>query len=232
MSLEPFPLAVTARSGAPGSSSGRVASDGSRRRRATGPSVGRTGAGVAAPGAPGSGPVSLDESAWCRWWRDLIVERYRFERFDAFVPLPGECCPWERRVALGRVVEQSMAAVLRPTMTTQLVVEALDAAGFGRVHDLAPDARRVALVRSGWWGDPWPGDDDLRLAVLGTVADALLQEVPPSSTDVDRGGDGSDPGARVSSIVRAAACDAVLAYACHVEQLAARSRTVVRSLQF
>jgi hypothetical protein len=178
--------------------------------------------------------VGLDETAWCRWWRDLIVERYRVDRFEAFVPLPADACPWAMRVALGRLVEQSMVDIAGPSMATQLVVEAIEFAGFGRVRDLAPDARRVALVRAGWWSDPWAGDDDLRLAVLGTVADALLREVPPTDLAVDLRAEppGPDAASLVASTVRAAARRAVFAYAGHVEGLASRSRDTARSYQF
>src|SRR5512134_1956148 len=114
MSTDPSPLAVSAGIGAPGPPA----------------SAGSEG-GVTAAGSPVAvdrGAPCLDEDTWCRWWRDLIVERYRFDRFDAFVPLPTADCPWELRVALGRVVEQSMAEVSGPSMTTQLVIEALDVA--------------------------------------------------------------------------------------------------------
>jgi hypothetical protein len=223
MSTDPSPQAVSAGFRAPGPPEAGGAE--ARRRVSSG------GAIAVADGCA----TRLDETAWCRWWRDLIVERYRIDRFDAFVPLPFADCPWELRVALGRVVEQSMADLSGRPITTQLVIEALGVAGFGRVRDLVPDARRVALVRAGWSNDPWPGDDDLRLGVLGSVADALLHEVPPTSSvavDLRTDPSGTDVASPVSATVLAATRSAVFAYARHVEDLARRSRDVARSYQF
>jgi hypothetical protein len=221
MSPDPSPLATSARGRAP---HGERAADG------TDGTGGRPTAVATA---------CLDESRWSGWWRDLVVERYRFDRFDAFLPLSPTGCTWAQRVALGRVVDQAMADVHGPSITTQLVVEALDAAGFGRVRDLAPDARRTALVRSGWWADPWPADDALRLGVLGSVADALLREVPPTapidlrpSSVTGATGATSAPPITATATVLAATRAAVLAYAGHVERLAERSRDAARSLQF
>lgn len=176
----------------------------------------------------------LDESVWGGWWRDLVVERYRVDRFDAFVPLPSTGCSWSQRVALGRLVDAAMGEVHGPAMTTQLVAEALAVAGFGQVRDLTPDARRTALVRSGWWSDPWPAEDDLRLGVLGSVADALLRKVPPSSSpdQPSLGRSDAPGGVTASETVVAATRAAVLAYAGHVERLAVRSLDATRSLQF
>ena len=122
-------------------------------------------------------------------------------------------------------------------MTTQLVVEALDAAGFGRVRRPHPDARRTALVRSGWWADPWPAEDALRLGILGSVADALLREVPPTApldlrTVAARRAATTVPAITATATVLAATRAAVLAYAGHVERLAVRSHDAARSLQF
>jgi hypothetical protein len=226
MSTDPSPLAVSARFGAPTRTDG-----GPGDARAPEPAGPPATALVPAAGPP-------DPSAWSRWWRDLIVERYRVDRFDAFVPLPDADCTWEQRVALGRLVEHAMADVQGPSMTTQLVIDALDAAGFGRVRDLVPDDRRTALVRAGWWADPWPADDSLRLGVLGSVADALLQVVPetPAELDLRAGADGAapegDPFPVVQETVLRATRSAVLAYARHVEALAVRSRLAARSLQF
>jgi len=217
MSLDPSPPAVSAGFRALGN--------------ADAASPGAAGDG-ASPDGPGSGPTRFDDVAWGRWWRDLIIERYRFDRFDAFVPLPAEGCSWRLRVALGRVVEQSMAAVSGPSITTQLVAEALAATGFGRVGDLAPDARRVALHRSGWCSDPWPGADELRLGVLGTVADALLREVPPVARDLDLRSGSDTVATPASATVLAATRSAVFAYARHVEAQARRSRDVAKSYQF
>ena len=222
MSPDPSPLAASARGRAP------------RGDLATA----RTG-GAGSGSSVVTATPCLDESMWSGWWRDLVVERYRFDRFDAFLPLSPTGCTWAQRVALGRVVDEAMAGVHGPSITTQLVVEALDAAGFGRVRDLMPDARRTALVRSGWWADPWPADDALRLGVLGSVADALLREVPPTAPDDLR--PDSVPAATgasnalaitASATVLAATRAAVLAYAGHVERLAVRSRDAARSLQF
>ena len=222
MSSDPSPLAVPAGSGAPTRSYERLDSGpGDAGRPAADPCERRS--------------IAVDEAVWYPWWRDLIVERHREDRFDAFVPLPVDGCTWEHRVALGRVVEHSMAGLHGPSSATQLVVDALDAAGFGRVHDLEPDARRSAMVRAGWRNDPWRGDDDLRLGVLGSVADALLREVPPTSAALDLRRDSGDATAVTTPLVplvQAATRAAVLAYARHVERLAIRSRTSATSLQF
>jgi hypothetical protein len=179
----------------------------------------------------------LDHASWCRWWRDLIVERYRDAAFDAVVPLVDRAvCSWTERVVLGRLVEASLAPAFGPSPTSSLVADALAASGFGQPGLLAraPEVRAADHLRS--WAPPRPGDEELRLGILGTVADALLAEVPPV-VDVDlrgsghRAGDrrtgGGEDASHLEALIVGATRAAVLAYARHVEDLAAWARLSV-----
>lgn len=197
--------------------------------------------------AVGDRPTSrLDGSRWCGWWRDLIVERYRVAFFDQLVPLPGaDRCPWAIRVGLGRAVERSLVGVYGPDVTARLVADALDLAGFGVPAGLTATGGPGPWAELGDGTSTGAGDDELRQAVLGSIADALLGEVPPTTgTDLDLCGRGSEVAdadadadadavavadAVIDGVVAAATRDAVLAYARHVEEVATRSLTAARA---
>lgn len=201
---------------------------------------------TAGSGATGAGAGSrrhrVDESMWCRWWRDLIVERYRLASFDEAVPLPdGDRCAWRSRVALGRVVERSLAGAYGTAATSRLVVDALEAAGFGVAEAILGPATGD-LGGATRWATPPPGDVDLRAGILGTIADALLGALPPTAAGDDPGsrrgraepgtdGAGDPDAADIDALVRGATRHAVLAYAGHVEHLAERSLRTSRGLR-
>lgn len=117
---------------------------------------------------------------WCRWWIDLVLERYQFPLFEEFVPLPEpHPCPWDPRVVLGADVEASLERTFGPGYTDQLVTAALDTADLAEVAEhvrprASDDARGAQRVRSLVDGV------ELRRGILGSVADALLRELPPS----------------------------------------------------
>jgi len=184
----------------------------------------------------------LDGSTWSDWRLDLIVERSRVADFDDVMPLPPATrCPWAARVALGQVVELSLAATYCHSDTSRLVANALEVAGFGVVREVAdaPEGDRAHR-----WASPRPVAVDVRAAVLGTIADALLRGVTPSTrADVDAdvvvreldrrtptvpsavGPDG------IEAVVRRATREAVMAYARQVEAVAEGSRHTTRRLR-
>jgi hypothetical protein len=117
---------------------------------------------------------------WCRWWIDLVLERYRFPLFEEFRPLPDpHPCPWDPRVALGADVEAALERALGAGAVADIVTAALETA------DLAELA---AYVRPLATGDPSADKRtralvdgiELRRGILGSVADALLRDLPPS----------------------------------------------------
>ena len=112
---------------------------------------------------------------WCLWWIDLIKERYRFPLFEEFRPLPHPC-PWDPRVALGTSVEGALEASLGTGRAEDVVTAALEAAALAEVAALvrpvATDER--AAERAPLAVDPV----ELRRGILGTVADALLRDLP------------------------------------------------------
>ena len=170
------------------------------------------------PSACTRGFAPVDEPRWCGWWRDLVIERYRSAPFERALPLAeGGSCPWIDRVRLGRLVDDSLAGVHGAGATARLLADALGASGYGPLSD--PTVDRRSAQRLAPWNPMRAGDDDLRLGILGTIADALLRRDLPSA--------GVDGG--VTEVIVTATRSAVLAYACHVEALAVRTR---RSVQY
>ncbi len=117
---------------------------------------------------------------WCRWWIDLVLERYRFPLFEEFVPLPDpHPCPWDPRVALGADVDAALERAFGPGFADQLVTAALETADLGElaeyVRPLASDdehlGKRTRTLVDGV---------ELRRGIIGSIADALLRDLPPS----------------------------------------------------
>jgi hypothetical protein len=119
---------------------------------------------------------------WCRWWIDLVLERYRFPLFEEFVPLPvpdPNPCPWDPRVALGANVDAALERAFGAGFTDQLVTAALETADLAELAEymrpLASDdqglGKRTRTLLDGV---------ELRRGIIGSVADVLLRDLPPS----------------------------------------------------
>jgi hypothetical protein len=120
---------------------------------------------------------------FCTWWIDIVLERYHYPLWEEFVPLPRpHPCPWEPRVALGRVVESALRARHGDGFTTEIAFEALkqiEATQFAELvepHaiDGEPDIRRDTLINVA----------EFRYGIIGSIADALLADLPTNPDDV------------------------------------------------
>jgi hypothetical protein len=164
---------------------------------------------------------------WCRWWIDLLVERYTFPLFEELRRLPEpHPCPWEPRVALGADVEAALERTSGPGAAEPLVTAALEAAGLeemaGHVRPLAGDDDRHR-ERMGTLLDV----TELRRGVLGSVADALLRDLPPTPDQLaEHLRDGHDD-AEIERTVAAATGEAWEAARDHYRQAIKATRELI-----
>ena len=129
------------------------------------------------------------DRVWCLRWIMLVLERYLYPLREELVPLPHPC-PWDPRVALGATVEAALEARHGIGVTYDLVGDALRQADLAGLAD---------LVRPGSVdGDERPLIDpqELRQGFLGTIADALLGELPWNPAEIGEIDDHDDDGIR------------------------------------
>ena len=149
------------------------------------------------------------------------------------MPLPDpHPCPWDPRVKLGRIIEDALNASQGRGVIDDLVADALDLADLPAIGDLVRPARaedeKLREVR----GSVMVNADEVRLGVIGSIADALLRDLPSANDPelevyLEKYAAEHDDGAIEKKIV-VATREAIDAYGEHVEELASRT---VKSLK-
>jgi hypothetical protein len=114
---------------------------------------------------------------WCRWWIDIVIERFSEPLFEEWRPLPPHPCPWEPRVELGKRVEYAMDQSRGRGFATELTSETLALTGYRQLAELmrprpGRDANLLRRTRVGI------NVDELRHGILGSIFDAVARELP------------------------------------------------------
>jgi hypothetical protein len=118
---------------------------------------------------------------WCITFYDFVTDRYRFPLFEEFRPLPHPC-PWDPRVRLGAIVDESFTARKGRGHTDDLAIAALELSGFDQLAEhLRPRSTdekphdETSLIRL----------EEFRRGIIGSIADVLLRELPDNPSELD-----------------------------------------------
>lgn len=124
---------------------------------------------------------------WCRWWFDIIIERYRFPLIEEWQPLPPHPCPWELRVRLGTLVEDAFKNNRGRGLAEEIATAAIEEAKLedfaGLIRPTRPEAAAAARAND---VRQLINADEIRRAVLGSVFDAFVRDLPASPSDLPR----------------------------------------------
>lgn len=121
---------------------------------------------------------------WCRWWIDFVIERYRFPLVEEWTPMPHPC-PWELRVRLGAMVEDAFKVNRGRGIAEEIVTLGLEDAGLEDFAELIRPARAEDIARSKQY-QQLVSTDDVRRAVLGTLFDAFVRDLPTNPFDLPK----------------------------------------------
>lgn len=141
---------------------------------------------------------------WCFRWIWFVIERYRYPLFEEFVPLPHPC-PWDPRVDLGRIVESAFRTRHGHGSTWELVTDALVDADLPQLVELVrPRSADAQRDRGGRDRErTLVNVDELRQGILGSIADALLRDLPQNPLELSGRATDHDDKAIQATVVKA-----------------------------
>ena len=121
----------------------------------------------------------------CRWWLDLVLERYRFPLIEEWRPLPHPC-PWDPLVEAGMLVHEALDTAHGRGAATELVND-LFTGEFqeigSRLFSASVDEKERHLISA----------QEMRWAVLGAVMDMVFRELPESPYQLSQKLKGFEP---------------------------------------
>lgn len=101
---------------------------------------------------------------WCRWWLDLVLERYRFPLIEEWEPLPHPA-PWERLVQAGALVQEALDRAQGAGTAAEMVADLIGGDLSQRLFAVGKERHLMPAL-------------ELRQGLLGAAMEVVARELP------------------------------------------------------